>query len=111
MQIEDKNIVKILRSHGIQVTRQRVAVLKMMVCQQDIIPVSVINKHFSGLLNRVTVYRVLRDFEKKSLIVKVANPGGDPRYILALPKKDKPGTRKRQRVFFMCTECGNTTVL
>jgi Fur family ferric uptake transcriptional regulator len=66
--ISIKNTVEYLRSFGIKVTKSRVAVLAYLTEQMKPVSLSELQEGVGFGINRITLYRILLDFEGKKII-------------------------------------------
>jgi Fur family ferric uptake transcriptional regulator/Fur family zinc uptake transcriptional regulator len=103
----EKQVLALLRSSGLRVTRQREEILRFLIEKgrplshaevQDAIPE----------LDRVTLYRTLTCFVEKEVAHQVQGPDGAWRFCAHPPKQDAcPGNHPH----FLCSACGKMTCL
>jgi len=108
---EEHKILTILKSADIHVTRCRIAVYKMFVRHKEALPTSYINKYLSGILDRTSVYRALKLFIQKGILVRIPNTEGEIRYILTQHIANKSAFTQPQVACFVCTCCQQTELL
>jgi len=108
---EEHKIIATLKSLGIHITRCRIAVFKMFYHHNEALPTSYINKYFSGSIDRISVYRVLKIFIQKGILLRIPNTEGEMRYMLSNDKKDNSAIGKKQVAYFVCTSCEQMKLL
>jgi len=108
---EEHTIIATLQSLGIHITRCRIAVLNMFNLQKEALPTSYIYKYFSGKLDRISVYRALKLFIQKGILLKIPGTEGEIRYLLIQNNNANYATGKTQVAYFVCTCCDQMKVL
>lgn len=108
---EEYKIIGTLKSLGIHITRCRIAVFKMFYHHNEALPTSYINKYFSGSIDRISVYRALKTFIQKGILLRIPNTEGEIRYMLSHNKKDGSAIGKTQLAYLVCTSCEKMKLL
>lgn len=93
-----KEFKKILRKNSLYVTRQRVALFKLLFNEQKPLPLQEIAKRLGGKLDLVTVYRNIESLEKINVVKKVYTGWS---YRLELSEKFK-----EHHHHLSCMRCG-----
>jgi Fur family transcriptional regulator, ferric uptake regulator len=107
--MNDLQLVETLRSSGLKKTTVRIAVLKQLTESENALSQPELETVFEGRENRVTVYRVLRDFEEKGLIHRVYDVEGTARF--ALCRSCTEHQHYDEHLHFNCIECKNVICL
>jgi Fur family transcriptional regulator, ferric uptake regulator len=107
--MNDLQLVETLRSSGLKKTTVRIAVLKQLTESENALSQPELETVFEGRENRVTVYRVLRDFEEKGLIHRVYDVEGTARF--ALCRSCTEHQHHDEHLHFNCIECKNVICL
>jgi Fur family transcriptional regulator, ferric uptake regulator len=107
--MNDLQLVETLRSSGLKKTTVRIAVLKQLTESGNALSQPELETVFEGRENRVTVYRVLRDFEEKGLIHRVYDVEGTARF--ALCRSCTEYQHHDEHLHFNCIECKNVICL
>jgi len=108
---QESVLVQQLRDHGLRITANRKEVLSVFrehaevaLCGADI------ESRTDASLDRITLYRTLRTFEKVGLIHQAVDPSGKIKYALS-----SDGCKKHNHhdnhAHFHCTICYKTTCL
>lgn len=106
---DDQMIISTLRKHKAYVTRNRIAVLKVLYESEGSISVSRIRKSAAVGLDRVSVYRTLQFLLEKGLVLAIPSSKGNPHYMLTeTVKHASTDLCKDPLVYFSCTKCGFT---
>jgi Fur family transcriptional regulator, ferric uptake regulator len=107
--MNDLQLVETLRSSGLKKTTVRIAVLKQLTESENALSQPELETVFEGRENRVTVYRVLRDFEEKGLIHRIYDMEGTARF--ALCRSCTEHQHHDEHLHFNCVECKNVICL
>jgi len=108
---EEHKIIATFKSLGINITRCRIAVLKMFNLHKEALPTSYINKFFSGTFDRISVYRALKLFIRKGILLRIPNTEGEIRYLLIQNNNSNYAISKTQVAYFVCTCCDQMKML
>jgi len=108
---EEHTIIATLKSLGINITRCRIDVFKMFYHHNKALPTSFINKYFSGSIHRISVYRALKTFIQKGILLRIPGKDGEINYIFCHNKKNGTVTDKTQVAYFLCTSCEQMIML
>jgi Fur family transcriptional regulator, ferric uptake regulator len=103
VQTPDHHIISTLKALGIYITRNRIAVLKVLMQSSGAISVASIRSLSPVRLDRVSIYRTLKVFLERGVIFIVPNSNGIPYYMM---KAGKDLSKKQGAAFFICTHCG-----
>ncbi len=108
---EEHKIIATLKSLGIHITRCRIAVFKMFYHHNEALPTSYINKYFLGSIDRISVYRALKTFIQKGILLRIPNTEGEIRYMLMQNNTSNSVICKTQVAYFLCTCCEQMKML
>jgi len=108
---EEHSIIATLKNLGIHITRCRIAVLKMFNLHKEALPTSYINKYFFGTIDRISVYRALKLFIRKGILLSIPNNEGEIRYLLIQNNNTDYAINKTQVAYFVCTSCNQMKIL
>jgi Fur family ferric uptake transcriptional regulator len=97
------SLSNIISSHGLKKTPIRLAVGEIISQSQSAVSQVEIEKLLPDSANRVTVYRVLRDFEDAGIIHKIIDTDGVAKF--ALCHNCDIHHHHDQHVHFNCTNC------
>ena len=73
-------IPELLRASGLRVTKQREAILALLVASSKPLAVETITSKAESRLDLATAYRALQEFERLNLVRRVLLPGGRALY-------------------------------
>ncbi|MEL7423256.1 MAG: transcriptional repressor [Bacteroidota bacterium] len=106
----EKQSVSLLKKYGLRVTLVRDKVLELFLASaKTALSNADIEKHFERI-DRITLYRTLRTFEKKGLIHQVFDNSGIPKYA-AGSEKQLEQKHNDEHVHFHCVKCEKTVCL
>jgi len=108
---EEPTIIATLKSLGINITRCRIAVFTMFKLHKKALPTSYINKYFSGTLDRTSVYRALKLFIHKGILLRIPNSEGELRYMFKQKDPENYASDKTKVAYFVCTSCDQMSIL
>ncbi len=94
--------------HSVRVTDSRKAILKSFVKTTAALSQPDLEKSFTGVYDRVTIYRTLSYFLEKGILHKVPDDVGAARYALC-PEACTEETHAHEHVHFKCMKCGLTS--
>ncbi len=92
------DLIDILKSHHINHTSAREQLLQALYNREPLTRQEII-KTASFKLNRITLYRTLREFVNKNVIVRIQDDNGADRYFLNY-------VDKKDHIHFKCIHCG-----
>jgi Fur family ferric uptake transcriptional regulator len=106
--LNDHTIIAALKDLGVNITQNRIAVLKVLMQCTGAVSVANIRKLAHIKLDRVSVYRTLQEFLNKGFLQVVPSASGIPHYtITAAPQR----SNRNGTAFFICTGCGISELL
>ena len=108
---EDHKIIATFKSFGISITKSRLAVFKLFGQKKEALATSYINEYFSKTLDRISIYRSLKLFLKKGILLRIPNIDGEIRYLLVQNNATNNGTNKNRVTYFVCTNCDQMKML
>jgi Fur family transcriptional regulator, ferric uptake regulator len=112
--ILDRDItVSLFRNKGIHITEPRIAIIRILIHADTMLCLSEILDRLHYRYGRVTVYRVLRTFCQKGLVIKLVDLQNSTYYRFNDETGSRPMVNKTDKVtfFFKCIGCGKTTVI
>ncbi|MFN0032053.1 MAG: Fur family transcriptional regulator [Flavobacteriales bacterium] len=98
-----------LRNHGLKATPMRTAVLAEFKKSNTTLSQAVIEKKL-GAVDRVTLYRTLRDMEASGIIHKVISAKGETKFALCAAQCSDHA-HEDNHIHFTCTACEETYCL
>ena len=104
-----RNSIEILQSHSLRKTNIRKKILDLFLQSTYALSLSAIESSFEKL-DRTTLYRTLKTFEKKGIIHRAVDGTNHPKFALC---KTTYGLEDQQahHAHFHCTSCENTICL
>jgi Fur family ferric uptake transcriptional regulator len=102
-------LLEILNDHGLRNTKVRRDVLKVFLDQEDALSHQVIEQKMDKV-DRITLYRTLKTFEKKGIIHKAIDGGEKLKYALCAAGCDEHKHTDRH-AHFHCEKCDRTLCL
>ena len=106
-----KNYKEILSKLGISKTEFRIDLLTLFFnCKASLTTHDIFNK-FNKKINKVTIYRALKSFEKKGLIHQVPDKNNLKKYSLCNLDSCSPESHNHQHGHFICYSCSQTFCL
>ena len=108
---ERNKIIETLKTNGIHITHNRVTLYELIREQKSALSINYINKHFCSIINRVSIYRIIKIFIKKGLLIKVINAEKETAYILNDIEIAKIKPIKNRIAYFICISCKSTIML
>ncbi|MBX2906224.1 MAG: transcriptional repressor [Taibaiella sp.] len=97
------NVASTIREKGLKVTPVRTKVLQQLSGTDEALSQSDLESTF-GKVDRITLYRALKDFEELGIVHRVVGPDGVTRF--AVCRHDCPDTaHTEEHVHFNCTRC------
>jgi len=106
-----KKATQILDGLGFRKTEIRINVLEYLLKVEKAISQPELEKKFSKIADRVTLYRILAAFEEKGIIHKIMDVHGVARYAMCNQKHCSESKHHDEHVHFNCTECGDVVCL
>ena len=103
-------IKSILSEHNINKTKFRVDLLELFYSKKSLSVLEILD-HFNRTVNKVTIYRSLKSFEKKCLIHKVPDSKNFTRYSLCNKNECMNGSHDHSHGHFICYTCEQTFCL
>ena len=108
---QESVLVQQLRDHGLRITTNRKTVLSVFQEHAEVaLSGADIENHTETALDRITLYRTLRTFEKAGLIHQAVDPSGKIKYALCTDHCDVHD-HQDNHAHFHCTACDKTTCL
>ncbi|MEP6713477.1 MAG: hypothetical protein ABJA37_13720 [Ferruginibacter sp.] len=108
---EEHKIIATLKGHGIQITQNRIFIFRLLCEHKNALSITYINKYFTGNIDRISLYRTLKIFEKKRLLVKVPNPASEATYLFKGNESILVSKQNKKAAYFICTACKSITLL
>ena len=108
---ERNKIIEIFKNKGIHITENRVTLYSLIREQKNALSINYINKHFSSIIDRVSIYRIIKIFIDKGLLLKVINAEKEAAYIFNDNEITKTKTIKNRIAYFVCIACKSTIIL
>jgi len=107
---KEEYIIATLHSHELKKTPARVKVLQILDGSKYAVSYTQLEAATKELADRITLYRILKNFEQKGIIHKMTDHEGNAKYALCVEGCD---THRHQdhHVHFNCTECNQTLCL
>lgn len=97
------NVTDYIREKGLKATPVRLKVLEELSGTHQALSHTELEATFNKV-DRITLYRVLKDFEEAGIVHKIIGPDGTTRF--AVCKHDCPGvTHTEDHVHFNCLSC------
>lgn len=103
-------VSELLRQHDLRHTDVRHRILALFFKAKVALSHADIEKKMQLYVDRVTLYRTLKNFVDKGLIHKVLDDSGSVRYALC-DTSCSPTHHHDEHVHFKCTQCGMTNCL
>ena len=100
----------ILSKHGISRTRFRTDLLNVFYKTKKSFSIEEVEENFTSI-NKATIYRALKHFEKKGLIHLVPTKNGLKKYALCNRKECSATAHNHNHGHFICYECDQTFCL
>ncbi|MEL6142992.1 MAG: transcriptional repressor [Bacteroidota bacterium] len=108
---QDSPLIQQLRDHGLRITTNRKEVLSVFQEHAEVALSSAdIEDCTNASLDRITLYRTLKTFEKAGLIHKAVDPSGRIKYALCSTNGCEH-EHQDNHAHFHCTACDKTTCL
>ena len=104
------NTKKRLQAKGILATKHRVSVLRAFIYFNKPITLSAIRSYVKEI-DRVTLFRILSNFEEKKIIHKIILGDGKTMYALCADKCAKNTDHTHDHIHFVCNQCEDVTCL
>lgn len=104
--MNDHDIDEILKKSGFKKTDLRRAVLKIFSNTSHALSSKDIESIHKGELDRVTLFRILKDFEEKCIIHKVGNLEGNAQYAFCHHTGHHHAVHQ-EHIHFNCSKCQN----
>ena len=108
---DDHTIIERLKKHSIGITKNRVIIFKLFLEHKDALSISYINKNFTTIVDRVTIYRALKLFLKKGLLLKVPNTEIETTYCFNEKEVFAEKKCNNQLAYLICTDCKSVTLI
>lgn len=96
---------KILKSHNLKITPTRLAVLKILMDQNNALSCRELQLMGLADYDRITLYRTLQKFENLGIIHKISSPDGSIKYALC-SENCPPEHHYEHHLHFYCLKCG-----
>lgn len=102
-----KNAIALLKKHDKRVTTNRLAILELFMDSANPFSSAEVEKHFSNLMDRATMYRTLNTFVEMDLILKLFDDQGNCLYFF----NHENHQQKRLHPHLHCSDCGKILCL
>lgn len=102
---QDK-IKKILKKHNVRITQNRIDILSVFKDINEAVSQSYLEENIEGV-DRITVYRTLRTFEKEGIIHQAIDGSGIAKYALCMGECDHTA-HIDDHAHFHCVQCDKT---
>jgi len=97
--------IDLLKKHGLKNTLSRQRVLNTLLELGSALSQQEIETALDNIENRVTVYRVLKDFEQNGIVHRVGSPSGKIVFALCQDNTCDTHAHQDQHLHFSCTQC------
>lgn len=94
---------QILVQHSIVVTQARLLVLAIFLQSKEALNLGIVENMVGAIINRATVYRILKVFSHAGLLLIVPSLDGTIRYLLHIHGHPKDCD---SHIHFLCCKCG-----
>lgn len=101
---------QILRKNNLKVTQPRLRVLHLISEKKTAISQPEVEKILGSEIDRVTLYRILANFEEKGILHKVFDLNGTATYAICSTKCSEDHHHD-QHVHFICSQCNSVFCL
>ena len=103
---------KLLQHHNVRKTNGRLSVLQTLLKSRKALSHTELHEQIKKDLDRVTLYRILEQFEKRGIIHKVPDDQVSVKYALCdHSEHDLNHTHSDNHAHFKCQSCGETLCL
>lgn len=100
----------LLRLHDLKKTPARVKVLQTLANENLAVSHAQLEAETKDLADRITLYRILKNFEQKGILHKTIDHEGNAKYALCHADCNDNHHRDHH-IHFNCTQCGQTRCL
>jgi len=104
---QEEKILSILEKSGLKKTQSRIEVLRFYINENKALSHSEVEQELGNTFDRVTLYRILKAFEKEGIIHSIATEGAT-KYALSHLHNNKIG---ENHFHFHCNKCKKTFCL
>lgn len=99
-----QDVREVIKSAGLRVTNQRIAILEYLIGSDGPVVLHALHKKFSDTVNRITLYRILNDFEEKKIVKLFFGQGGQKH--IEFIRAEKNGSHLHgEHLHFQCKRC------
>lgn len=105
MTLQEK-LMKILKKHNVRITQNRMDILSVFEGVEEAVSQSYLEENLQGV-DRITVYRTLKTFEKEGIIHQAIDGSGIAKYALCMGKCNH-SAHIDDHAHFYCLQCDKT---
>lgn len=102
--MSSKTSEELLREHGFKLTTMRISLLDLFANSRHALSKTDLEKRFMRPVDRVTLYRNLKNFEKKGLIHSINDDSGETRYAIC-GEQCSDHRHEDDHIHFKCEKC------
>lgn len=102
---------EILKTHGLKVTQNRVDILEIFQSSNYALSYNDLDAQLKSKLDKVTVYRTLKSFEKTGILHEVLDGGSQVKYALECKNGCNHEENHEAHAHFKCDSCEKTFCL
>lgn len=95
---------QVLKKARLRVTNQRLSILEFLMKKKGPVALQLLHKQFSKSVNRITLYRILNNFEDKK-VVKLFFAHDGHKYIEFIQSDEVDHGRHNEHLHFQCKTC------
>ncbi|MGJ1431264.1 Fur family transcriptional regulator [Sphingobacterium spiritivorum] len=103
---QEAHFTSLLRSNKLKVTQPRLRVLEIVSAKNSAISQPDLEKILGAEIDRVTLYRILANFEEKGILHKIFDLNGTATYAIC-STQCSAHDHHDQHVHFICTVCNS----
>jgi Fur family ferric uptake transcriptional regulator len=106
----ENQINGLLQQHNLKKTPARVIVLRTLLSSKFAASYAELEQSTKELADRITLYRILKNFEQRGIIHKTINHEGNAKYAICIDGCSNEN-HQDHHVHFNCTSCQQTVCL